>query len=120
MRCYPRVVKLQFFRGGLSITGKSKALLLYGLVLAAMFYAAWNLDLSILTKAEADWPGGCCGTSMDCKKIGELCWHINGAGDCGVRPGPCPDSAPGACPETQPGYCNKTNPNDKGPAPTQD
>jgi hypothetical protein len=91
-----------------------QAILVYGVSLLAMGYATLQLDLPILTQARADWPNGCCTTSMDCTTRGHLCWNIAETAACGTRHTTCPDG--NACTETLWGYCNATRPDpNKGP-----
>lgn len=52
---------------------KLKALLVYGFSLAAMTYAAWQLDFSILPRASADWGAGCCSATRECNGLGVIC-----------------------------------------------
>lgn len=52
---------------------KLLGLSVYGFALAAMTYAIWQADISILPVASAAWPNGCCLGSNDCGG-NKICW----------------------------------------------
>jgi hypothetical protein len=91
---------------------KLQALLFYTFVLAAMSFAEWQLDSSIVTSTEAHWPNGCCKRSSDCPREHDLCWLIPGAENCGSRIET--DEEGNAIIVELWGYCNKTRPNIEG------
>jgi hypothetical protein len=52
---------------------KLQIFLVYGFSVAAMIYAMWQLNFSLIPQASADWGGGCCRSSAECSH-GLLCY----------------------------------------------
>ncbi len=84
-----------------------QSLLVYGFSLAAMTYAAWQTDVSVLPRVSAEWAKGCCNYSNDCGGS-LLCYHNPAAGPCGKGLRNCvnPDGSTYLCEEIYYDYCN--------------